>query len=109
MMRLITFSFILLSFQGKVALENIRVDIRYLSSSNYDYLDVHTENVSTCTEFDAVYVSRTINPITFVTCRCGSKQSFFGLNGQQPKCQNENYGKLFGMFINTLEHTISRT
>ena len=99
MMSFIIFSLILLYFQGKVALENIRVDIRYLSSSNYDYLDVHTDNVSICTEFDATYVSRTINPSTFVTCRCGSKQSFFGLNGQQPKCQNENYGKLFGMFI----------
>ena len=102
MMSFITFSLILLSFQRKVALENIRVDIRYLSSCNYDYLDVHTDNVSICTEFNAVYVSRTINPSTFVTCRCGWKQSFFGLNGKQPKCQNENYGKLFGMIINSL-------
>ena len=97
MKRSFTFSFILLlCLYEKVALKNVIVDVRYLSSSNVDYLDVHTDDIYICTKFDAFYVSRNRWANT-VTCKCGSKQSFFGLNGQQPKCRNENYGKLFGM------------
>ena len=76
--------------------KTIRVDITHSRFSSFDKLLFYTKDRSICDSFNARYVSSGFDT---VSCECGFPQMFIGLNGQEPKCRDENYGRVFGKFI----------
>ena len=69
----------------------IRVKVTYKNMN--DELRFATTDTAICSRYNAQYLETSFNE---VVCRCKDKDSFFGIDGESPKCRNENYGKLYG-------------
>ena len=75
----------------------IRVTITYNSNVN-DKIRFATTDKTICSRFNAEYLETSYNE---VICQCkGTEYSFLGIDGESPKCRDENYGKLYGENIN---------
>jgi len=73
----------------------IRVKVTYNSNVN-DKLRFATTDKSICSRYNARYLETSYNE---VICECNYKHSFLGIDGESPKCRDENSGKLYGKNI----------
>lgn len=70
----------------------IRVQVTYNTNAN-DLLRFSTADKSICSKYNALYVRTSFGE---VICQCSYNQIFFGIDGQSPKCRDENFGRLYG-------------
>lgn len=80
-------------FERNVEAKQSHVGVSYFQSSNYPTLILNDDD--TCSTYHASYQSTSSKTNTH-TCRCGYKDIFFAQKGEQPKCQGDNYGKVYG-------------
>lgn len=79
--------------ERKVEAKQRHVGVLYYQFSNYPNLVLNDDN--SCSRYDASYQSTSFKTNTR-RCKCGYKEIFFARKEEQPKCQGDDYGRLYG-------------
>jgi len=72
----------------------IRVKVSYKNTK--DELRFATTDKSICSKYNARYLETVYNE---VLCECNYKHSFFGIDGESPRCRDERSGQIYGKRI----------
>ena len=81
-----------------VLLKEGKTEVRHVgvvhTTNSYTYLVIDGSDY--CSRYNAV---KDTSKGTTHTCRCNYKEIFFARSGEEPKCQGDKYGRVYGMFI----------